>query len=117
MTVPAHPTLIQRALDARQAQLHAQRPVLAASLVVLHRTCGKPTCRCAQGHKHLGHYLTWKEQGKTRTAYVPQALLPQVQQWQHEYRRLKRLIGEISQLSLALVKTYTTQQRRRAGRS
>ena len=117
MNIPAHPTLIQRARDARQAQLHAQGPVLAASLVLLHRTCGKPTCRCAQGHKHPGHYLTWKEQGKTRSAYVPQALLPQVQQWQNEYRRLKGLIAEISQLSLALVRTHTTQQRRRAGRS
>jgi len=117
MNIPAHPTLIQRALDARQAQLQAQGPVLAASLVLLHRTCGKPTCRCAQGHKHPGHYLTWKEQGKTRSAYVPQALLPQVQQWQNEYRRLKGLIAEISQLSLALVRTHTTQQRRRAGRS
>jgi len=117
MTIPAHPTLIQRALDARQSQLRAQGPVLAASLVLLHRTCGKPSCRCAQGHKHPGHYLTWKEQGKTRSAYVPQALLPQVQQWQNEYRRLKGLIREISQLSLALVRTHTTQQRRRAGRS
>jgi len=48
---------------------------------------------------------------------VPQALLPQVQQWQHEYRRLKRLLAEVSQLSVALVKTHTTHQRRRAGRS
>jgi hypothetical protein len=117
MKTPAHPTLIQRSLLARQNQLQAQGPVLAASLVTVRRTCGKPACRCAQGHKHVGHYLTWKEQGKTRSAYVPQALLPQVQQWQNEYRRLKRLIGEISQLSVALVKTHATQQRRRAGRS
>jgi len=117
MKIPSHPTLIQRALDARQTQLQAQSPVLAASLVAVRRTCGKPSCRCARGHKHPGHDLTWKEQGKTRSAYVPQALLPQVQQWQNEYRRLKRLLGEISQLSLALVKTHPTRQRRRAGRS
>ena len=117
MKIPAHPTLIQRALDARLKQLQAQGPVLAASLVTVHRTCGKPACRCARGHKHPGQYLTWKEQGKTRSAYVPQALFPQVQSWQNEYHRLKRLIGESSQLSLALVKTHTTQQRRQAGRS
>lgn len=117
MNIPTHPTLIQRALGARQKQLQAQGPVLAACLVTVHRTCGKPSCRCAQGHKHLGYYLTWKEHGKTHSAYVPQALLSQVQQWQHEYHRLKRLLGEISQLSLALVQTHTTHQRRRAGRS
>ena len=117
MKIPAHPTLIQQALAARQKQLHAQGPVVAASLVTVQRACGKPTCRCARGHKHPGHYLTWKEHGQTRSAYVPQALLPQVHQWQNEYHRLKRLLGEISQLSLAWIKTYTTQQRRRAGRS
>jgi len=117
MNKPTHPTLIQRSLNARQKQLQAQGPVLAASLVTVQRTCGKPSCHCAQGHKHVGHYLTWKEQGKTRSAYVPQALLPQVQQWQNEYRRLKRLLAEVSQLSVALVKTHTTHQRRRAGRS
>jgi hypothetical protein len=117
MKIPAHPTLIQRSLDARLKQLQAQGPLLAASLVTVHRTCGKPTCRCARGHKHPGHYLTWKEAGKTRSAYVPQALLPQVQLWQTEYRRLKRLLHECSQLSLARVQTHTTQQRRQAGRS
>jgi hypothetical protein len=117
MRTPRHPTLIQRSLSTRQKQLQAQSPVLAATLVSVRRTCGKPSCRCAQGHKHLGHYLTWKEHNQTRSAYVPQALLPQVQQWQNEYRRLKRLMGEISQLSVALVQTHTTQQRRRAGRS
>ena len=117
MKTPAHPTLIQRALGARQKRLQAQSPVLAASLVTVHRTCGQPSCRCAQGHKPVGHYLTWKEHGETRSAYVPQALLPQVQQWQLEYRRLKRLLAEVSQLSLALVQTHTTHQRRQAGRS
>jgi hypothetical protein len=116
MNTPSRPTLIQRALGAREKQLQAQGPVLAASLVTVRRTCGKPSCHCAQGHKHVGHYLTWKEHGKTRSAYVPQALLPQVQQWQLEYRRLKRLLAEVSQLSVALVKTHTPHQRRRAGR-
>ena len=117
MKIPSHPTLIQRSLNARQKQLQAQGPVLAPSRVTARRTCGKPSCRCARGHKHLGHYLTWKEHGKTRSAYVPEALLPQVQQWLDEYRRLKRLLAEASQLSLALVQTHTTHQRRRAGRS
>lgn len=84
MNPPTHPTLIQRAPGARQKQLQAQGPVLAASLVTVHRTCGQPSCHCAQGHKPVGHSLTWKEHGKTRSAYVPRALLPQVQQGQLE---------------------------------
>ena len=117
MKLPQHPTLIRRSLLARQKDLQAQSPVLAASLVTIRRTCGNPNCRCARGQKHLGHYLTWKVQGKTHTAYVPVDLVPQVKQWTQEHRRLKTLIGQITQLTLALIQTHVTAQRRRRGRS
>ena len=117
MNIPKHPTLIRRSLQARQKALQAKSPVLAASLVTLRRTCGNPNCRCARGHKHLGHYLTWKVQGKTHTAYVPVELVPQVKLWTQEHRRLKHLVHQITQLSLALIQTHVTAQRRRRGRS
>jgi len=117
MQIPKHPTLIRRCLQARQQQLQAKSPVLAASLVTSRRTCGNPNCRCARGHKHLGHYLTWKRKGKTQTVYVPVDLLPQVKQWTQEHRRLKQLVRELTQLSLALVRTHVTVQRRKRGRS
>lgn len=76
MKIPKHPTLIRRFLQARQKQLQARSPVLAASLVTIRRACGNPNCRCARGQKHPGHYLTWKVKAKTHTAYVPVDLLP-----------------------------------------
>jgi hypothetical protein len=117
MKIPQHPTLIRRSLHARQIQLQAQCPVLAASLVTLRRACGNPNCRCARGHKHLGHYLTWKVKAKTHTAYVPVELIPQVTLWTQEHRRLKQLVHQITQLSLALIQTHVTAQRRKRGRS
>lgn len=117
MKIPKHPTLVRRFLLSRQKQLQAKGPVLAASLVTLRRTCGNPNCRCARGHKHPGHYLTWKVKAKTHTAYVPAELIPQVQQWIQEHRRLKQLVREMTQLSLALVQTHVTAKRRRRGRS
>jgi hypothetical protein len=117
MKTPQHPTLIRRSLQARQKELQAQCPVLAASLVTLRRACGNPNCRCARGHKHLGHYLTWKVKAKTHTAYVPVDLLPQVKLWTQEHRRLKHLVHHITQLSLALIQTHVTAQRRKSGRS
>jgi len=116
MKIPKHPTLIHRSLQARQKQLQAQCPVLAASLVTIRRACGNPNCRCARGQKHQGHYLTWKVKAKTHTAYVPIELLPQVKLWTQEHRRLKQLVREISQLSLALVQTHVTAKRRKSGR-
>lgn len=117
MKIPKHPTLIRRFLQARQKQLQAKSPVLAASLVTLRRACGNPNCRCARGQKHLGHYLTWKINTKTHTAYVPVALVPQAKQWTQEHRRLKQLVRELTQLSLALIQTHVTAQRRKRGRS
>jgi len=117
MKIPKHPTLIRRFLKARQKELHAKSPVLAASLVSIRRACGNPNCRCARGQKHPGHYLTWKVKGKTHTAYVPVDLLPQVKQWTQEHRRLKQLSRQMTQLSLALIQTHVTAKRRQRGRS
>jgi len=117
MKIPKHPTLIRRFLQARQKQLQAHCPVLAASLVTIRRVCGNPNCRCAKGRKHPGHYLTWKVKAKTHTAYVPVDLLPQVKQWTQEHRRLKYLVSQITQLALALIHSHVTAKRRRHGRS
>ncbi len=117
MKIPQHPTLIRRSLQARQKELQAKSPVLAASLVTLRRACGNPNCRCARGQKHLGHYLTWKVNAKTHTAYVPVDLLPQVKQWTQEHRRLKQLVRHLTQLALALIQTHVPAKRRKSGRS
>jgi hypothetical protein len=117
MKTPKHPTLIRRSLLARQKQLQAKSPVLAASLVTTRRTCGNPKCRCAHGRKHPGHYLTWKVKGKTQTVYVPVDLLSQVKQWTHEHRRLKQLVRQSTQLTLALIRTHVTARRRQRKRS
>ena len=117
MKIPKHPTLIRRFLQARRKELHAKCPVLAASLVSIRRACGNPNCRCARGHKHPGHYLTWKVKGKTHTAYVPLDLIPQVKQWTQEHRRLKQLSRQLTQLCLALIRTHVSAKRRKRGRS
>jgi len=115
--IPKHPTLIRRHLQARLKEFRAQGPLLAASLVLVHRRCGRPGCHCHKGQGHPTHYLTCKQEGKTRTVYVPQDLLKEVQSWIREHQRLKQLSQHISQLTLAQVQTHVTQRRRKAGRS
>jgi hypothetical protein len=77
--IPKHPTLIRRHLLARLKDLQPKSPVLAASLVLVQRRCGRSGCHCQKGPGHPTHYLTCKQQGKTRTVYVPQDLLQEVQ--------------------------------------
>jgi hypothetical protein len=117
MRVPEHPTLIRRLLDSRLKRMAPTGPLLAASLAQVHKRCGQPSCRCHHdGPLHPAHHLTLKVDGKTRTIYVPQDLLQEVQAWVAEYQRLKTLMAEISQLTLALVKSHVQQRKRKKGR-
>jgi uncharacterized protein DUF6788 len=117
MRVPSHPTQIRRMLQSRLKQLSPTGPLLAASLARVNKRCGQPSCACHHGGPlHTAHHLTFKQGGKTRTVYVPQDLLEEVQTWVAEHQRLKTLHQEISQLTLALIKTHATERRRKKGR-
>lgn len=117
MRLPKHPTLIRRQLDSRLKQCHAGRPLLAASLAIVRRRCGQSSCHCANGgSRHVAYQLTLKEQGKTRTVYVPKELLHEVRSWIDEHKRLKRLQQEITQLTLALIQSHVPNRRRKRGR-
>ena len=117
MRLPRHPTLIRRLLDSRLQQCCPAGPLLAASLGTVHRRCGDPSCHCAKGGaRHLSHQLTLKEQGKTRTVYVPKGLLPEVRAWLDEHKRHQRRLAEITQLTLALIQSHVPHRRRKRGR-
>ena len=117
MKIPKHPTLIRRHLEARIQEFKLNGPFVAASLVAFRRKCGRPGCHCQSGEGHPAHHLTCKLKGKTRSVYVPQDLLPEVQQWVREHKRLKRLLRHISNLALAQIQPHVTSKRLKAGRS
>ena len=103
MRVPKHYTLIQRLRDARMKLCIPRCAPLAASLV-------------RQSRNRSGWQLTLKDKGKTRTVYVPQALMEEVKESVHEHQRLRKLLMEISQLELARIAAHNEHQRRRGGR-
>ena len=119
MRVPDHPTSIRQMLDSRLKKLGLGSPILAASLNVYTHRCGQPTCRCHRGGPlHPGQHVTFNGPGnKTHSVYVPKDLLPEVRAWIANHKRLKRLLKEIQQLTLALVRTHARHRRRKAGRS
>jgi hypothetical protein len=117
MRIPEHPTQIRRMLDSRLKKLATATPILAASLSSYTHRCGRPSCRCHTGGPlHTGQHLTFKEHGRTRSVYVPKDLLPEVRSWLAEHKRLKQLLHEIHQLTVALVRSHARHQRRKAGR-
>lgn len=117
MHVSSRPTLVRRMLDRRLKRLAPAGPLLAASLGHVKKRCGQPSCSCHHGGPlHFAHHLTFSEGGKTRTVYVPQDLLTEVQSWVQEHQRLKGLIHEISQLTVALIQGHVSHRKRRRGR-
>lgn len=104
MRVPKHYTLLRRLRDARMKHCVPRCAPLAASLV-------------RQSRNRPGWQLTLKEEGKTRTVYVPQALREEVVQSIREHKRLRKLLMEITRLELARLAAYHEHQRRRGGRS
>lgn len=58
------------------------------------------------GRRTPGWQVTFKQKGKTRTVYVPLELVPEVQAWTREYKRLKRLIRKVTAQSLAIVRRH-----------
>jgi hypothetical protein len=117
MCVPDHPTLIRRLLQARLKRLAGTRPLLAGSLGLVYRRCGTPSCRCHHGGpKHAAYQLTFKDQGRSRSVYVPKDLVEEVRQWLAAQHHLDHLLHEIHQLSTALIRTHVRSRRQRQGR-
>ena len=89
-------------------------PLLAGSLVKQHVICGKPGCRCQRGHKHGPlFYLYWKEQGRSRSLYVPRDKVAELRQQIQNYRRLQREIARRVQRQLRAWQRHFQEERRR----
>ena len=91
-------------LRARRGRLVAALPragaLLPGSLVEQHRNCGKEGCRCTRGEPH-GPYVYLQVAG--RLVYVPAALAEAVRSRVEISRRLREVLGEISQVNLELL--------------
>ena len=79
-------------------RLRKIKPFIQASLSITQKKCGNPHCRCSQeGPLHEVALLTWKEENRTHTLYVPMKLRQEVERWVQEGKLLKRLVAEVSQ--------------------
>jgi hypothetical protein len=97
--------------DARLKELVQIGPLLQGSIATVGVTCGNPNCRCAQGEKHTSHILTKKVRGKTKSVYVPVDMLEEAKQWSKNYRRVKKLIKEVSAYNEKILKAYVSSTR------
>lgn len=96
----------------RLAKLGDVGPMVAASLCRRDTTCGNPNCKCARGEKHKGWCLTYKgPRNKTKTVHVPKDMVEEVREWVAEHKRVKKLLSEISQLSMEIMREHNPRKR------
>lgn len=106
--------MLEKRRDAKLKKLAAVGPVLQGSLAEIGVTCGNPNCRCARGRKHRSHILKRQVQGRTQSTYVPVDMVQEARTWVEEYRRVQRLLKEISELNRKIIKAYVPSKRARA---
>jgi len=88
---PAH----RRPLRQQLLAIFRRLPVLAGSLVKQYVICGKPGCRCQRGQKHGPLiYLYWKEQGRSRSLYVPRDKVVEIRLQIRNYRRVQKELAK-----------------------
>jgi hypothetical protein len=89
-------------------------PLLAGSLVKQYVICGKPGCRCLRGQKHGPlFYLYWKEQGRSRSLYVPRAKVAELRRQIQNYRRLQKELARRVRRQLREWQRHFQEGRRR----
>ena len=87
--------------EALLRQIAGIGPFIEGTLVKLPRK----DCR------HVAHRLTFKVQGKTRAVYVPLDRVRDVEQWTQQYKRLKRLIRSVTEVSLQELRNHVRARR------
>ena len=90
-----HPTPQRPSRRQPRQALFELSSVLAGSLVKQYVICGKPGCRCQRGQKHGPlFYLYWKEQGRSRSLYVPREKVGEIRRQIQNYRRLQKELAK-----------------------
>jgi hypothetical protein len=90
-----------QARDAALRKIAQVGPFLEGALCQFKRPgCDKP-----------GWHLTFKQQGRTRTVYVPMDLVSDVKSWTRTYKHLKQLIRQVTRHSLGLIHGHVANRR------
>lgn len=110
-------TMLTRMRDARLKKLAAVKPFIAGTVVEYEKVCGNPKCKCARGEKHVAQHLTFKDKNqKTVSVYIPADALQEVKEWTEEYKRIKELLQQASDLQREILRRRSTEKRFKRGR-
>jgi hypothetical protein len=99
-----------KALRQRQKAILRRLPplqeILRGSLVERYKRCGKPGCKCANGPGHGPKYYLTVSYPKRRPEmdYVPADLKEKVNEYRENYRKVKEILEELSEINRELLR-------------
>ncbi len=98
MIAPQSLPASERDLYSRLRQILTQPGLLRGNLVLMQRTCGKPTCRCtkSKGSRHRSLYLSVSVGGKRRMVYIPPDWETEVRDWVDRYSQVREVLEQLS---------------------
>jgi hypothetical protein len=96
-------SITERNLRSRLTKLIQTKGLIRGTLTTRANTCGKSSCKCARGEKHVALYLVVSVGGKLRQLFVPKSFEEKVRQWIDEYRQVERLLDEIADVHWAKI--------------
>ena len=105
MARTGEPEELKRRRDEIRDELAGIGDLRPGSLVGRYRKCGKPNCHCAR-EEDGGHGPSWSLTrgvgGRTVTRIIPPTAVARTREQIAEYQRLRRLTGELVEVSEGL---------------
>ena len=108
---------IKRKRDGLIKKLADIGPFVDGSIAKVKRRCGNKNCKCyIKGEKHESYYLMYKVAGVTKAVYIPVDLEGEVKKWNENYKKLKRMIADISKANKSIIARYVTEKKQKRQR-
>lgn len=80
-------------------------PWLAGAVIMRYGKCANKDCACHSGEKkHPSMAVTYRDNGKSRSLYVPRSMWDEVKEWIDNYHKLKKLLQEGTDIQVNAVR-------------
>ena len=92
-----------RATGSLLRQMTHPAELLPGSFYLMHRKCGKPSCRCARGQLHATYVLTRSEAGQHKLYSVPVTQRARVRKLAAAWKRSQKARAKLHKLQAQLL--------------
>ena len=95
-----------QAIRSRLTKLVHNKLFVYGSMATSERKCGKVNCWCKDKNAggHVSSYLSVRIGNKRKMIFVPQLMVPQVQQWIRAYKEINEGLVRITEICVERLK-------------